>query len=644
MWDLGNCLIAGTGDFNGDGFDDVLLRATNGSITAWLGQQGGGFLSSGYTVNPGSGLTVVGTGDFNGDGRDDVLMRTSIGQTTAWLGQANGGFVSSGRTLSLGPGWSVGATGDFNGDGRDDLFMQSTYGQHADWLGQADGGFVNSGATIPIRGNRTDSSDHWFVMGGGDFNGDGRSDVLWKNSNTGVLEVWQGNANGSYTTGIAGPSNDDPSAAIRTGDFNGDGRDDILRISNSGAVSYWQGSSSGWGSKIDLVPDKGAGWHVAGIGDFDSDGHADFLWANSTNFDTQLNVTYVPPPSPEELWAAALADVSEFFDAITNQASTYSSGADQNSYYDDHSNHAPFEPIFMEMWGFLPSVQSDPAAHYWDFLTQDIDPEFQEFVLNSLTGAGFSGTFGNNFGSMTHEADGTTTFDMNGMLMRGTWHPFETSQDPLPPDAIVITGNNVGYWTFEQIGFCGFDPSAGYSPPNNGGGSSATPNATPCVETTFATPNASLADANREALEASDEIAAKNDWDAYEYSSIVYVSNGVVGHTDVQTQHLADRVNWLGNLSQVPDGAVILGIVHSHPDLSGITDTIPSGGSEGGNDWIMYRTIVNFNSDRDTAHDLPRGITVDPNMLLWIRSPEDPNKTYVYDNTDKSQDTPGCSL
>ena len=40
---------------------------------------------------------IAGTGDFNGDGRDDILWRNDTGAVTNWLGQANGGFVEQRR-------------------------------------------------------------------------------------------------------------------------------------------------------------------------------------------------------------------------------------------------------------------------------------------------------------------------------------------------------------------------------------------------------------------------------------------------------------------------------------------------------------------------------------------------------------------
>jgi hypothetical protein len=145
---------------------------------------------------------------------------------------------------------------------------------------------------------------------------------------------------------------------------------------------------------------------------------------------------------------------------------------------------------------------------------------------------------------------------------------------------------------------------------------------------------------------ASNAIKApENNYRSWEYSAIVYVVNGVVGWTAPYTDRDPNSVNFLGALGSVPDGAVIVEIVHSHPEDPQTPDTIPSGvGMHEGEDWESYDTIVNWNDNHSASQDLPRGITVDPNMLLYILSDEDGGKTHVYDKTDKNQTIPSCTL
>jgi hypothetical protein len=124
-------------------------------VTNWLGEADGGFANNdaNAVVRFPSSWHVAGTGDFNGDGRDDLLMRHDSGVVTNWLGEADGGFVNNdaNAVVRFPSSWQVAGTGDFNGDGRDDLLMRHDSGVVTDWLGQADGGFVNNDANAVVR-------------------------------------------------------------------------------------------------------------------------------------------------------------------------------------------------------------------------------------------------------------------------------------------------------------------------------------------------------------------------------------------------------------------------------------------------------------------------------------------------------------
>ena len=112
--------------------------------------------------------------DFNGDGRSDVLWRNDDGRVTNWLGTANGGYApnSANALLGVSADWQIAQTGDFNGDGRDDILWRNLDGRITNWLGTATGGFADNVANA----YRSVSTD-WQIAGVGDFNGDGRSDV-----------------------------------------------------------------------------------------------------------------------------------------------------------------------------------------------------------------------------------------------------------------------------------------------------------------------------------------------------------------------------------------------------------------------------------------------------------------------------------
>jgi FG-GAP-like repeat/FG-GAP repeat len=179
----------------------VLFQNIDGTVTDWLGRPDGTFTGNGgkFSVNLGTAWHVVGTGDFNGDGRADVLFQNTDGTVTDWLGRADGTFTGNAGKFSvnIGAAWHVVGTGDFNGDGYDDILWRSDGGIVHDWLGQANGAFHGNVANLNI----TVPAD-WVIAATGDYNGDGYSDVLWRNMD-GTLQDWLGQSNGGFIGNVA---------------------------------------------------------------------------------------------------------------------------------------------------------------------------------------------------------------------------------------------------------------------------------------------------------------------------------------------------------------------------------------------------------------------------------------------------------
>ena len=117
----------------------------------------------------------------------------------------------------------------------------------------------------------------------------------------------------------------------------------------------------------------------------------------------------------------------------------------------------------------------------------------------------------------------------------------------------------------------------------------------------------------------------------YEYGVYVYELNGQIGHGNIYTDRSPDYVNV--TTADLPDGARIIAWMHSHPNQPGIDDRIPS--SHPGGDWDQYRELV-------TA-TLPRGITVDPNLLLALYSHEG-KQTRIYDKNDRNTNNASCPV
>jgi hypothetical protein len=170
-------------------------------LSEWLAQPNGSFAwnpSSGYQVT--TDWKLIGSGDFNGDGHDDLLWRQdNSGIVMEWLANDQGGFAWN-VNYNLATNFHFVGTGDFNGDGVSDVLWRNEAGTLSEWLGTGNGGFAwNPNAAFNVS---TDSQ----VIGIGDYNGDGLDDILWQTS-TGHVYQWLGQVNGNTSTFAFNPNN-----------------------------------------------------------------------------------------------------------------------------------------------------------------------------------------------------------------------------------------------------------------------------------------------------------------------------------------------------------------------------------------------------------------------------------------------------
>jgi hypothetical protein len=205
-----------------------------------------------------------------GSGNDGASFQ---GQSVALSGDGNTALIGAPSDHnSTGATWVFGtpnklvqtASHDFNGDGKSDIaWRQIPGGSTAIWL--------MNGAQIAQTGNLGVVPDSWQIVGQRDFNNDGSFDLLWRDSNSGTVVFWFINnlAVSSYVMLGSVPSN---WVIYGTSDFNYDGKGDILwRDTNTGTVAIWL--TDGPGGTLGVVP---MNWQIAA-----SDRTGNIFWRDS---------------------------------------------------------------------------------------------------------------------------------------------------------------------------------------------------------------------------------------------------------------------------------------------------------------------------------------------------------------------------
>jgi hypothetical protein len=154
---------------------------------------------------------------------------------------------------------------DFNGDGYSDiLFRNATTGELEVW--QMLGTQVVDVMPLPMTDPR------WLDAGAGDFDLDGITDILWYDPDHRKARIWlMGDSAGVDEVNLQLPAG---GVVVGAGDFDGDGRDEIVTWDQSSRVEIW-------GLKKKLVRfarmSIGGRREIAGFGDVDGDGDDDLI-------------------------------------------------------------------------------------------------------------------------------------------------------------------------------------------------------------------------------------------------------------------------------------------------------------------------------------------------------------------------------
>lgn len=327
-WSVGTA-----GDFNGDGFSDVIVGAiaydnpetSEGLISVYFGSATGLSTSGSWSAQSNQagcelGGSVGTAGDVNGDGFADVIAgayaydngETNEGRAFVYFGTAAGSpstvWTAESNQGGAQFGISVAAAGDVNGDGFSDVIV----GAFAYDNGQSDEGraFVYHGsaaglAPVPAwtaEGDQVEARFGNSVASAGDVNGDGYGDVIVgaHGYDTGQIDagrafVYHGSATGLATSPAWSVVSAQAGAQFgwsvgSAGDVNGDGFSDVIigavtvdnGESNEGQAFVYQGSAAGldaspaWSAEGDQAG-AGFGGSVATAGDVNGDGYSDVI-------------------------------------------------------------------------------------------------------------------------------------------------------------------------------------------------------------------------------------------------------------------------------------------------------------------------------------------------------------------------------
>ena len=159
---------------------------------------------------------------------------------------------------------------DLNGDGKSDILWKNTDGSAYGWL--MNGTTITSGAYLVNAGTG------WSISHVADFNGDAKADVLWRHTD-GSVAIWIMNGLSATSTAVLQGAGTGWSVS-HVADLDGDGKADLLWRHTDGTVYIWRMNGTTVLSGSQLLA-AGTGYSITHTADLNGDGKADLLWRHT---------------------------------------------------------------------------------------------------------------------------------------------------------------------------------------------------------------------------------------------------------------------------------------------------------------------------------------------------------------------------
>ena len=168
-------------------------------------------------------------------------------------------------------GWTMMGSGDFNIDGQSDILLRNLDGRMVVWL-------MNDGALLDSVSMGW-ADPHWRIRSLADMDRDGRVDLIWQHID-GRVAVWFMNGLEPRSGQLLSPASvPDLHWFIQTsGDFNGDGWVDLIWQHSDGRIAVWFMHNTQMISGEVFATVAPSTWAIKGAGDMDGDGWPDLLW------------------------------------------------------------------------------------------------------------------------------------------------------------------------------------------------------------------------------------------------------------------------------------------------------------------------------------------------------------------------------